>query len=235
VEQEEAKLALAGVVFVGSILFGPVLVAWAASAIGVRPIEFHDDDRHIGPCIRHLQDAFLAETEIVRLGEFWQAVERQGYRRIAAEVLPRRARLYPIARHSGRVEEGRGCMSCVSAPSIDPIRRPILTGRALAIRLVAAEVRTPDDLDGAFQALASHGLDVVIVLQTSMLLGERRKIAGLVAAMRLPIIYGYREHVIDGGLIGLESICGSVFAGPVLSIFVGPSRICTARRLPVCL
>src|SRR5262249_2603994 len=43
--------------------------------------------------------------------------------------------------------------------------------------------------------------DVVIVLQTTMLLSERQKIAVLGAAMRLPMIYGYREHVIDGGLI----------------------------------
>src|SRR5262249_47047490 len=40
-----------------------------------------------------------------------------------------------------------------------------------------------------------------IVLQTSMLLSERQKIAALAAAMRLPMIYGYREHVVDGGLI----------------------------------
>jgi hypothetical protein len=42
---------------------------------------------------------------------------------------------------------------------------------------VAAEIRTPDNVDGAFQALASERLDVVIVLQTSMLLSERQKIA----------------------------------------------------------
>jgi hypothetical protein len=34
-----------------------------------------------------------------------------------------------------------------------------------------------DNVDGAFQALASERLDVVIVLQTSMLLSERQKIA----------------------------------------------------------
>lgn len=42
---------------------------------------------------------------------------------------------------------------------------------------MAAEIRTPDNVDGAFQALASERLDVVIVLQTSMLLSERQKIA----------------------------------------------------------
>jgi putative tryptophan/tyrosine transport system substrate-binding protein len=74
-------------------------------------------------------------------------------------------------------------------------------GRAHGVNVVAAEVRTPDNVDGAFQALASERFDVVIVPQTSMLLSERQKIARLAAAMRLPIVYGYREHVVDGGLI----------------------------------
>ena len=39
------------------------------------------------------------------------------------------------------------------------------------------------------------------MLQTSMLLSEGRRIATLAAARRLPTIYGYREHVEDGGLI----------------------------------
>jgi putative ABC transport system substrate-binding protein len=74
-------------------------------------------------------------------------------------------------------------------------------GRALGIDVVATEVRTPDDLASAFETLARQWPDVVIVLQTSMLLSERRKIADLAAAMRLPTIYGYREYVVDGGLI----------------------------------
>jgi putative ABC transport system substrate-binding protein len=76
-----------------------------------------------------------------------------------------------------------------------------LEGRALGVKVVAAEVRTPDELARAFQALAKERLDAVIVLQTSMLLSERRKIADLAAVARLPAIYGYREHVVDGGLI----------------------------------
>jgi putative tryptophan/tyrosine transport system substrate-binding protein len=63
------------------------------------------------------------------------------------------------------------------------------------------DVRTPDDLDGEFQVLARQRIDVVIVLQTSMLISERRRIAALAAKTRLPAIYGYREHVDDGGLI----------------------------------
>ena len=34
-----------------------------------------------------------------------------------------------------------------------------------------------------------------------MLLSERRKISELAATIRLPAVYGYREHVDDGGLV----------------------------------
>jgi ABC-type uncharacterized transport system substrate-binding protein len=49
--------------------------------------------------------------------------------------------------------------------------------------------------------LAYHHIDVMVVLQTSMLLSERQRIASLAATTRLPAVYGYREHVDDGGLI----------------------------------
>jgi putative ABC transport system substrate-binding protein len=53
----------------------------------------------------------------------------------------------------------------------------------------------------AVQALASARVNVVIVMQTAMILGERKRIASLLASDRLPAVYGYREHVDAGGLI----------------------------------
>jgi putative tryptophan/tyrosine transport system substrate-binding protein len=94
----------------------------------------------------------------------------------------------------------------VLANSSDPKAPPQLqeleaAGRELGIKVAVADVRAPDGLDGAFQMLVEQRVDVLIVLQTSMLLTERRRIAELAAATRLPTIYGYREHVDDGGLI----------------------------------
>ena len=94
----------------------------------------------------------------------------------------------------------------VLANSIDPKGPPQwheleAAGKLLGVDVIAADVRTPDDLDGAFQALARQGINVLIVLQTSMLLSERRRIAALAKEMRFPAVYGYREHVDDGGLI----------------------------------
>jgi putative ABC transport system substrate-binding protein len=72
---------------------------------------------------------------------------------------------------------------------------------ALAIKLVPIEVRVPDDLDAGFQAMARESVDGVIVLLDPMLLQERRRIATLAIAARLPSMFGHREHVEAGGLM----------------------------------
>ena len=78
--------------------------------------------------------------------------------------------------------------------------------RALELKVIAPEIRTPDDIHGAIEVLANARVDLVIVLQTAMILSERRRVAELMAAKRLPAIYGYRDHVDDGGLINVNWI-----------------------------
>ncbi len=72
---------------------------------------------------------------------------------------------------------------------------------ALAIKLVPVEVRLSDDLDAAFQSLARERVDNVLVLQDPLSLSERRRIAMLAIAARLPTMFGFREHVDAGGLM----------------------------------
>jgi putative ABC transport system substrate-binding protein len=74
------------------------------------------------------------------------------------------------------------------------------TCKRLGIKAVPAEVRSPDDLDPAFHSLANDHVQAVIVLVDGMLFSERKKIATLAAATRLPAIYGFRDHVDAGGL-----------------------------------
>jgi putative ABC transport system substrate-binding protein len=71
-------------------------------------------------------------------------------------------------------------------------------GRKLGVTVIVADAHSPDS---AYRTLAANHIDVMVVLQTSMLLSERKRIAALAAATRIPAIYGYREHVDDGGLI----------------------------------
>jgi putative ABC transport system substrate-binding protein len=73
--------------------------------------------------------------------------------------------------------------------------------RELGIQVVAPPVSNPEDVVQAMEAIASQHVDVLIVLQTTMLLSERDKIAALAAKLQVPTIYGYRQHVEAGGLI----------------------------------
>jgi putative tryptophan/tyrosine transport system substrate-binding protein len=69
------------------------------------------------------------------------------------------------------------------------------------IEVVSPEVRTPEDVESAIQALNSEKVDVVIVLQTTLMLTQRWQLPKLFVRYRIPAIYGYREHVEEGGLL----------------------------------
>jgi ABC-type uncharacterized transport system substrate-binding protein len=107
---------------------------------------------------------------------------------LAREIVPGAARV--------------GVLANLSDPKAPPQLQELeAAGRELGVKVVAADASVPDDLERAFRTLADQRIDVVVVLQTSMLLSERRRIAALAATARLPAVYGYREHVDDGGLI----------------------------------
>jgi putative tryptophan/tyrosine transport system substrate-binding protein len=90
--------------------------------------------------------------------------------------------------------------------SVDPKAPPQLkeieaASQGIEIKLVAKDANHPNEVEGALQFLAEQKADVVIVLQTSMLISQTVPIAESAIAKRLPTVYGYREHVVDGGLI----------------------------------
>jgi putative ABC transport system substrate-binding protein len=95
-----------------------------------------------------------------------------------------------------------GLLGNLNDPKAVPQRQELAeAGRTLEVEVMVPEVRSPEDLAAAIETLASDPVQVVIVLQTTMMLGQRKKIAELMAAKGLPAVYGYREHVDEGGLI----------------------------------
>jgi putative tryptophan/tyrosine transport system substrate-binding protein len=74
-------------------------------------------------------------------------------------------------------------------------------GQAVGLKVVAADANRPEDIEGALRELGNAHADVVIVLQTSLLLLNCPQIAASALATRLPTVYGYREHVMAGGLV----------------------------------
>ena len=83
-----------------------------------------------------------------------------------------------------------------------PQRQELVSvAKALELMIVEADANNPNEIKGALEALANSRADVVIVLQTGLLLSVARQIAELATAKRLPTVFGYRENVVAGGLI----------------------------------
>jgi putative tryptophan/tyrosine transport system substrate-binding protein len=80
-------------------------------------------------------------------------------------------------------------------------RASAAAAKDLGVKIVSADANSPEDVEKAMQTLASAGVNVTIVLQTSMLFREKQEIAVLALEKRLPTVYGYHEHVESGGLI----------------------------------
>jgi putative tryptophan/tyrosine transport system substrate-binding protein len=95
-----------------------------------------------------------------------------------------------------------GLLVNVSNPIAPAYRREAEAADPKAgVKIVVAELRDPDGIASAFDALVGGRAEVVIVPLDFMLFNERRHIAALAAAARTPAVYGSREHVEDGGLI----------------------------------
>jgi len=95
-----------------------------------------------------------------------------------------------------------GLLTNLQDPKAPPQRHELTSAaKALELTVVEADVNRPEEIERTWQTIAREHVDVVIVLQTTLLLSVGRRIADLAMAQRLPTVYGYREHVLVGGLI----------------------------------
>ena len=95
-----------------------------------------------------------------------------------------------------------GLLTSLHDPKAPPQRQELRdAAKAFELTIAEADANSPGEIEPAMQALTSSSVDVVIVLQTGLFLGAGQQIAQLAAAKRLPTVYGYREHVLAGGLI----------------------------------
>ena len=84
---------------------------------------------------------------------------------------------------------------------VPQLRQTKIAAEAAGIALVPVEVGSPDKLEPAFKTLGTERVQALLVPPDTAFHSRRRQIAELAAIKRLPAIYGYREHVEDGGLI----------------------------------
>jgi putative ABC transport system substrate-binding protein len=72
---------------------------------------------------------------------------------------------------------------------------------ALGLEVIVANASTPDELPRALDSLAAAKMDVVVVTMANIFLQLSNRVAALALERRLPTVFGYREHVVTGGLV----------------------------------
>jgi putative tryptophan/tyrosine transport system substrate-binding protein len=121
-------------------------------------------------------------------------------------------------------------------PDATPRRDIEAAASALAINIVPVEASTPNDLDAAFQKLASERVPAVIVAHDTIFFVERRRIVTLAAASRLPTIWSDRQFVEEGGVLSYGVDEADSFrraAGYVVKILRGARPSDLPLELPV--
>ena len=71
--------------------------------------------------------------------------------------------------------------------------------REIKVQLQSLPVLSPDDFEPAFKA--GRGADALLVMDNSLFLTHRTRLATLAASNRLPAIWGFRSQVEAGGLM----------------------------------
>ena len=100
---------------------------------------------------------------------------------------------------------------------VDPIAAPQVkelesAAHSLGVKLLVRDIRTADDLPGAFDAGARERAEGVLTTAESIFVAQRNRVVQLAAQHRLPGMYPYRGMVDAGGLMAYDSYTSSLQA-----------------------
>jgi len=76
-----------------------------------------------------------------------------------------------------------------------------VAAQKLGVQLQPLETRNPREIERVFDAGAAERAAALIVFDDPVLWSHRKQIVALAAKRRLPVMYGHREFVDDGGLM----------------------------------
>jgi putative ABC transport system substrate-binding protein len=107
------------------------------------------------------------------------------------EAIPRVSRVV-ILSHPGGLAQQTGQ---------EMVKEAEAAARGMGVQLHLVRAEAPNDLDGAFAAIARWRADAFLPLPSPMLFAERDRIVDLAARYRLPAMYLGREFVDLGGLM----------------------------------
>lgn len=112
------------------------------------------------------------------------------------------AKLIELARQLMPSAKKIGLLTNDADPKGAPQTRELSsTIQGMGLRAYAANADQPSEIGPALQQLAAEKVEVVIVLQTNLMLVRRFTVSDIALEKRLPTVYGYRENVLSGGLV----------------------------------
>ena len=112
------------------------------------------------------------------------------------------------------------------------VKEVAAAAQTLKLQFHVVEARTQRDVEDAFRTMAQQRTGAVIVLADPLFASEANTIAWLAVEQRLPTMFGFREHVLAGGLMSYGPSFADLFrraAGYVDKILRGASP----RDLPI--
>jgi ABC transporter substrate binding protein len=120
-----------------------------------------------------------------------------------------------------------GLLTNLLDPKAPPQAQELLAaGRGLEVEVTSSDANRPEEIEKALETLANRHVNIVIVLQTSMLLGNSHQIAASALAKRLPTVYGPSPGA-SPAMVWIWSGAGAV---PLISW----TRSCTALDQATC-
>ena len=81
------------------------------------------------------------------------------------------------------------------------IKKVTQTAQLLGLKVQLLEARGPEDFDGVFGAMAKQRAPALFVMADGVFLRHRRRLVEFAAKDRVPALHGFREVVVDGGLM----------------------------------
>ncbi len=91
------------------------------------------------------------------------------------------------------------------------LKNALESARSLGLVLQLVAVRTPDDLNGAFELVAKARPSALITIGDGMLLGNSKRIGEFALNTRLPAVFPEREFADAGGLMAYGPDIGANF------------------------
>jgi putative ABC transport system substrate-binding protein len=81
------------------------------------------------------------------------------------------------------------------------IEETMVAGKETRIAIQSVNARNPADFEQAFQEMGKNGAQALIVFDDPIIWSYRKQVVAQADKAQLPVMYGYSEFVLDGGLI----------------------------------